>query len=452
VTRIIYSPSSEPLSPLSRLFCFGLFILTSNLDVADLQQLAATASGYYPEHGHTMHGQAPGYGHYANGNQNPSSYHGPPSYQAAGYGTAYYSLPTQALNSEYEVRKKATFDALNEFFGDLKSRNLDPRVYAAVGQRLMTLQNLPNYVGSTEYAAGPAVATATHVPLTNHYTLPMSNLRTKADLQDIDQFLEQLQATVYEHETATQAAAAGVPRSGHAVYSASQGYGRSSHSPPHLHASSHAQAQSLPPLTTAAETPALTPASSVISYNSPGPVHSAALSPIPRGSVGNPYPTLPAVSSMPDAPHGYTSTSSAVPSALATSFDADGRRRFSGGILQKYRIESTSPDILPRIEKLGVRSPTLSNVDPALYSADQKTPRAQSPIDPALTDSKEAASVVFAVVSRVLETIKAFIKHRLDKQMYEGGDNDGARIFKNESDVDQDARSLYPVLRHVQNE
>jgi hypothetical protein len=173
--------------------------------------------------------------------------------------------------------------------------------------------------------------------------------------------------------------------------------------------------------------------------------------------MGNPYPTLPAVSSMPDATHGYTSTSSAVPSALATSFDADGRRRFSGGILQKYRIESTSPDILPRIEKLGVRSPILSNVDPALYSADQTTPRAhsaQSPIDPALTesDSKEPAPVDFAVISRVLETIKGFIKHHLDNQLYEHGDHDEARSFKNEPDIDQDARSLYPVLRHVQDE
>lgn len=411
--------------------------------------MAATATGYYGDH--HIPGQPAVYPPYPNGNPNPSAYHGP-SYNQANFATTYYPLPTpaHAFNNEYEVRKRATFDALNEFFGEIKNRSLDPSQVQTIGTRLLSMQHLPTYLGH-EYGAAPAVASsAAPQPLAQHYSLPMSHLRTKNDLQNIDQFLQQLQAQVYDHEDANTTAAAGVAQPGvHTVPIGSVGY-RSSHSPPHVNTSSHA----LPPLvsSTAAETPALTPASSVVSYNSPGSVHSSTISPVSRASIGGSiYPTLPSVSAVGEAPGSYAATSSALPSALGPSFDPDGRRRFSSGMLQKARVErdtSSSPDGLPQIDKLGVRSPPPSNVDPALYGDGDKTPRARSPVDSAVAGAEEKKRQFLDLI-RITEAIRDYLSSRMDKKDYETEDDQGQDHGGVETEAEHDARSLYPVLRAV---
>jgi len=423
--------------------------------VADLQHLAATASGYYPEHHSLASGNAV-YPNYTNGGSaNPSAYHGPATsgyHQQANYMTTLYPVTNNTM-SEYEVRKKATFDALNEFFGDIKARSLDAGVYHAVGQRLMHLQNLPTYAGAPEYGAGPQVATAAHAPLTNHYSLPMSNIRTKNDLQHIDQFLEQLQSTVYEHEQ--QAAQAGVQQAG--IHYHHPGYGlRAANSPPRNTAHQTAvTGHILPPIASTANdtTPALTPTSSVMSYNSPGSVHSATISPISRGSNASMYPTLPSVSSVSDA------TSGAIPAALASSYDAEPRHRFRAGILQRSRAEKApSPaESLPPIDRLGVRSPSLSNVDPALEGKDADK-SAETEDAKLSTDSlsKESEDPDWIVKIRVLESIRHIIKMRLENEVYE--DNEDADTVKGpnsptptpETEEEKEARSLYPVLKAVQ--
>ncbi|KAF2664064.1 hypothetical protein BT63DRAFT_460365 [Microthyrium microscopicum] len=427
--------------------------------VADLQHLAATASGYYPEHAHAMSGAAVNYSYAAS--TNPSAYHGPSAQYSNNYMTTLYPVNNNNSMSEYEVRKKATFDALNEFFGDIKTRQLDPGVYHSVGQRLMGLHGLPQYAGNNEFGGGAAVATATAAPLTNHYSLPMSNIRTKNDLQHIDQFLEQLQATVYEHETqAAQAAQAGIQQAGsHYVHPAVNM--RTSHSPPHMASSHQTQVSGhiLPPISSsgADSTPALTPASSVMSYNSPGSVHSSTVSPISRGSSAAMYPTLPSVSSVSDASSG------AMPSALASSFDADGRRRYSSGILQRARDDVS--DDLPNIDRLGVRSPSLSNVDPALVT-DSKAPTSPAgseSIDPDLSGPRRSSETSepdseddWIVKVRVLETIRNMIKMRLDNGEFDDDDDSKTATpgdeQEQESEADKDARSLYPVLRAVQED
>jgi hypothetical protein len=414
----------------------------------DLQHLAVTAYGYSSD-GHHMPGSAPVYQPYPNGNAaNPSAYHGSNNNYQANYMTTLYPVSQSTLSTEYEVRKKATFDALNEFFGDIKTRQIDPSMYHAVGQRLMNLSNLPNYSQSAEYSGGTAVATAAH-PNLSHYTLPMPNLRTKNDLQNIDQFLEQLQATVYEHETASQAASAGVQQAGSHLVHPGLNY-RSSNSPPRPAVAS--SSQTLPPLTsTAADaTPALTPASSVMSYNSPGSVHSAAISPVSRPS--NPmYPTLSSTTSISDVGAAYTATSSA---SLTSTFDND-TRRYPSGMLQKVRT-STPDDSLPNIDRLGVRSPSLSNVDPALYEDEpKKLSRDHSPIDPALKESSTSGTESpgdpdWIVKIRVLESIRYMIKTRLNSNDFE--DSDGDKTPKGETDHESEARSLYPVIRAIREE
>jgi hypothetical protein len=421
-------------------------------DVADLQHLAATASGYYPDH-HSLSAAGVYPSHYNTAASNPSAYHGPSSHYQSNYMTTLYPV-NNAPMSEYEVRKKATFDALNEFFGDIKTRQLDPGTYHAMGQRLMSLQGLPA-MGAGDYGAGTAVASAAPAPMSNHYQLPMSNIRTKNDLQHIDQFLEQLQATVYEHETqAAQAAQAG-----HYLPTAVM---RTSHSPPHIGSSHQPQVTGhhvLPPITSTASdhTPALTPASTVMSYNSPGSVHSSTVSPISRGSNASMYPTLPSVSSVSDA------SGSALPSALASSFDADSRRRYSAGLLQRSR--GTQDSELPNIGRLGVRSPSLASVDPALTGeSDRKSasPAGSDKVDPAISGAKKEDEAEeepsedpdWITKVRVLESIRSLIKLRLENNEFvDEDDTDTIKADAEspvETEAEKEARDLYPVLRAVQ--
>ncbi|ORY12546.1 hypothetical protein BCR34DRAFT_563664 [Clohesyomyces aquaticus] len=428
--------------------------------VADLQALAATASGYYPGDG----GMGPnaGYGQQHPGGPPGSFYGGPP--QNSAYGPVYYA---QLNNDSYEIRKRAAYDALNEFFGDAKRRAIDPTTYYDVGQRLMGLQGVQLPVisgypggGMGDYGhggGGTMVAQASHPPM-HPYSLPLPNLRTKSDLLNIDQFLEQLQSTVYENPN--HAAAAGVHQPGaHYVHTGTSNY-RSSHSPPGLSGAHHPQSSHATAVGSASsDTPALTPASSVLSYNSqhsPGSGHSAStVSPTARPSM---YPTLPSVSAMSDI-------STAAPSAgLAPAFDADGRRRYSGNLLQKAapdrRLESDHMDISEdgqspterrssdqdnlhhNVNQLAIHSP---KVDPALSL------RSPSQVSSTSTEQANDNSQQSWVENiRTIERLRAYIKDKLDQHDFLEEDDDDSRTVKEESRVNDDAHNLYPVLRAVQ--
>jgi hypothetical protein len=443
----------------------GVGYSQANKLVADLQSLAATASGYYPDH-HQVAGQ-PVY--YQNSGANASTYHGPgQTQQGSAYGPVYYAVSQpQNSNAEYELRKRAAFDALNEFFGEAKQRRIDPTTYYDVGHRLMALQSIQAPIlgggysggGVSDYSSGGGgVATATQPQLLQpQYSLPLPNARTKNDLLNIDQFLEQLQSTVYENSN--QAAAAGVAQGGTHVYGGVS-Y-RSSNSPPQAphvpHLSAHAQGVQQQSTAGANETPALTPASSVISYtsgHSPSSAHSShTISPIIRSSMGPMYPTLPAVSAMSENAGGYH-TSSATQAGLGTAFEGDLRRRYSGGQLQKEApsgdrmdIDETpspiearhgSSDKMPKIEKLGVRSPSFKNVDPALRSPGMQSESSEG------TDKAQESWIENV---RIIEALRRFVQEKLERGDFEE-DVDASK----EDSEDSDAKSLYPVLREVHGE
>jgi hypothetical protein len=427
-----------------------------------LQSLAATASGYYPDQ-HHMSGQ-PVY--YQNGGANASAYHGPgaTATQGSAYGPVYYAVSQpQSTNAEYELRKRAAFDALNEFFGDAKQRRIDPTTYYDVGHRLMALNSvqlpmLSGYSGGGGQDAysggGPHVSSAPQILQQQQYQLPLPNLRTKSDLLNIDQFLEQLQSTVYENSS--QAAAAGVAQPGAHYVHSGVNY-RSSNSPPqmpssHIGMSSHANSGA--PVSSAIETPALTPASSVMSYtsgHSPSSVHSShTISPISRPNLG--YPVLPGVSAMSEGVSGYP-TSSAAPSGLATAFDHDLRRRYSGGQLQQRapgesmdtdqtpspRRRSESTETMPAIDKLGVRSPSLTNVDPALRSPGMQSESSEQ------TDKAQESWVENV---RLIEALRHFVRERLERGEFSSEEEQEDA----KTEEDKEAQSLYPVLREVQGD
>jgi hypothetical protein len=425
--------------------------------VADLQALAATASGYqYPD---SALGPNGGYGQQHPGGGPAGFYGGPP--QNSAYGPVYYAVnQTQQLTNDYEIRKRAAYDALNEFFGDAKRRAIDPSTYYDVGQRLMGLQGvqLPGLGGGypsggmSEYGhGGTMVAQASHPPAVHPYALPLPNLRTKSDLLNIDQFLEQLQSTVYENPN--QAAAAGVQHPGHYVH-AGANY-RSSNSPPGLSSSHSASSHATAIGSTSADTPALTPASSVLSYgsqHSPGAAHAnSTVSPTARTSIGGMYPTLPSVSAMSDM-------SAAAPSSgLAPAFDADGRRRFSGNLLQKAAPDRRGSDPMDtgsdgsspkdredhenlhhNVNQLAINSP---KVDPAL--------RSPSVVSSAPTETGESSQQAWVENIRVIERLRAYLKDRLDAHEYSSDDED-VDIKHERRLSDDDAHNLYPVLRAVQ--
>jgi hypothetical protein len=455
-----HGPSGYPGQPGKRRFSHLVSfpeMLTRFAVVADLQALAATASGYqYPEGGM---GQG-GYGQQHPGGAPAGFYGGPP--QNSAYGPVYYAVnPTQQLNNDsYEVRKRAAYDALNEFFGDAKRRTIDPSTYYDVGQRLMGLQGvqLPQVVGYQQQGGmgdyghgGTMVAQASHPPM-HPYSLPLPNLRTKSDLLNIDQFLEQLQSTVYENPN--HAAAAGVQQAGaHYVPTAY----RTSNSPPGL-ATSHGGSHQNAVPSTAADTPALTPASSVLSYpsqHSPGSHHSGStVSPTTRTSMGSMYPTLPSVSAMSDM-------SAAAPSSgLAPAFDADGRRRYSGNLLQKAapdrranddpmdmlddandaksRRGSDEQDLHHTVNQLAIHSP---KVDPALSM------RSPSQVSSTSTEQPEASQQSWVENIRTIERLRQYLKDRLEAHEFVDEDDEDV---KNERRMSDDANNLYPVLRAVQ--
>jgi len=421
-----------------------------------------------------------------------NGYHSSAPQQGSAYGPVYYAVNQAAMNSDYEVRKRAAFDALNEFFGDAKRRAIDPTTYYDVGHRLMALQGVDLPMGGggggggyhpgmqQQYGAGGTMTQSAmhHVPQ-HQYSLPLPNLRTKNDLVNIDQFLEQLQSTVYENSN--HAAAAGVAQPGGHYVHTGVNY-RSSNSPPHMHASQYgsSHANSLAPLSaSAADTPALTPASSVMSYtsgHSPNSVSGHNISPISRPSQSSMYPTLPSVSAMSDMSGNY-STSSAPASALATSFDSDGRRRYSGGLLQKAVVRrenedrmDTSDDSTPAaspkerhdsedrgddnaslrkdVNKLKIESDSAA-IDPALRSPGQGSDGSGEAGD------KQQESWVENI--RMIEQLRQYIKEKLERGEFDDADQDGedqemGGRTPTKTENEKDAESLYPVLRAVQGD
>ncbi|KAF2837743.1 hypothetical protein M501DRAFT_1017528 [Patellaria atrata CBS 101060] len=439
--------------------------------VADLQALAATASGYYPDSG--MGGPNPPYGQHQMGGNGGPFYGG--QQQSSAYGPVYYAVnQPNSLGNEYEIRKRAAYDALSEFFGDIKNRRIDPTTYYDVGQRLAALQGVSLPIGGSGYGGGampeyqPApqlVSPGGHHGPTHQYSLPLPNLRTKNDLLNIDQFLEQLQATVYENSS--HAAAAGVAQPGsHYVPTAGSVNFRTSHSPPGAHGSHHPQsshATSVAAMTApATDTPALTPASSVLSYTSgqsPSSVQSQnTISPVSRSIGGNSmYPTLPSVTAMSDMSSNYTSTSGAPSSGLASSFDPDGRRRYSGGLLQKAnssgredrmdvddnsssqsrRSSADQNGIRRDVNRLALASP--SALDPSLRSPKSETSAER-------LDDKDQEHWVENI--RMIETLRTFIKGRLEHGEYDHDSHEDVKRETNDRRVMHDEeQSLYPVLR-----
>lgn len=388
--------------------------------------------------------------------------------QYAGYGTvSYNNNPAMADIQSMDTRRRA-IEALNDFLGDIKRRAIDPNSYYDVGHRLQgnalplpvqsgagynTGYNNSGYTGSN-FSAASLLESFNHGGgmgggggggqggvATQSYSLPLPNARTKNDLQDIDRFLEQLQATVYEtsksFEHGNHAAAAGIQQPGlHTQFAGDFGMNqggpyRSSNSPPtfqhHLSSggmgsvgalSSGSSMHNVTSSASALDTPALTP-SSVSSYTSAGHSPMSNHSRASFGSVSghNMYPSLPAVTGMSDIGSNYPTTTSAPASGLSSGFDLEGRR-YSGGRLQRQAPQADTE--MADADDDGSRTPKQSDtqtseskgdssIDPALRGEDAGSDSASTPAE---TDQEKRREEWVENI-RLIEALRKWVSERL---------------------------------------
>jgi hypothetical protein len=152
--------------------------------------------------------------------------------------------------------------------------------------------------------------------------------------------------------------------------------------------------------------------------------------------------------------------SAAAPSSgLAPAFDSDGRRRFSGNLLQKAapdRSEHDSMDMSsdgasPKdrrdseqnslhhdVNQLAIHSP---KVDPAL--------RSPSVASSNNTEQGDQSQQSWVENIRVIERLRAYLKDRLESHDFSDDEEDVKHDLERRMS-DDDAHNLYPVLRAVQ--
>ncbi|KAK4185339.1 pH-response transcription factor pacc-1 [Podospora australis] len=390
-------------------------------------QPSKAPSSFYDHNGHMRGTNAGPFGHpHQNGQPSYYSQHAPP--QQPYHAPMYYSQPMGGSRGDFmnhqasfadARQKRGMEESLNEFFGSVKRRQVDPTSYHQVGRSLMPIHASLGLQGgggggglATEYMAQPPHLLGQghpgHVgPLHQHYYLPpMPNLRTKDDLQQIDHILEQMQTTVYENT--------GSPNS---QYGPVDMRHPSPHGYPHrsavdAYAVSAAQ-QVVSPLSAAPShsssgTPAVTPPSSTMSYTSGhSPTTSASgMSPTSRHSSTSAvsYPNLPNRPGLP-----FPSAS-----ALGSTF-THNERRLSGGMLQSSAARRSGAGS----ESDGARTPKATDGGAALSSVSSPSGESEGPEGETYDDWLQHM--------RTIEFLRNAIRHRLDRREYED-DSDNSRI------------------------
>ncbi|KAH0527863.1 hypothetical protein TsFJ059_002787 [Trichoderma semiorbis] len=364
--------------------------------------------------------------------------------------------------ASYDRKRTHTHEMVDDFFGNVKRRQIDPTSYAQIGRSLLPLHNalsIPSgpmaatesyfpqpaghAVGHGVVHAAPAPA-PTQNPLAQQYYLPMPNARSQKDLIQLDQMLGQMQNTVYE--TAPQMTTGMHPHEGQFA-----GY-RSTPSPTTLHRGPDAMhvgadgyhqpvsaASMASPLTAISSTgtPAVTPPSSAMSYtsgHSPSPSASSGFSPQSRHSSTASsimYPSLP--TSLPAVSQGFGQSTTAT---LGPSFDAGERRRYSGGMLQRARgapprsVEEPTGAVTPKASES-----TQSIGSPSSESSDVSDG----------TREKEEQYERWVDNMRVIEALREYVQGRLKRGDYEDEYPSVSKIRKDVDAMDLEGKSRSPL-------
>lgn len=419
----------------------------------------------------------------------PQHTHQASQHPAYGPVTYYTNAPaTQASLNDFESRKRG-FDALDNFFGEVRRRQFDPISYQNVSQRLYELQGLqlplitqqpvsaiPAYQPVSALAGGGDYGQAD--PMQAYSLPPMGNAKTRGDLTSIDQILEQMQATIYENDH--NLSQAGVAHGAQYV-----AY-RTSQSPPGIHLqSSHAHDNSMMGQhqhhgsiasaneSVQASTPGLTPPSSAQSYTSGhSPISHHLSTPLQAQATAAMYPTLPANPGM-----DYANTTSAPNAAtLGSMYDGeDQRRRYSGGVLQraapgKHTNKAGNEDAMDASSEGSATPPAIARkgkgrqrkvdtqqmvIDPALGGETAKTPTSERSGEV----SKEEADrqSMWVENMRLIEWMRDFVKQRLQRGEYDdengmSGEGNNGDADMGGTDEDKKHEGLYPVLKAVEGD
>ncbi|KAI9727635.1 MAG: hypothetical protein M1828_005863 [Chrysothrix sp. TS-e1954] len=391
--------------------------------------------------------------------QNPYAHNGMMQgfHQAASYGD-------QGLT---EMRKR-NHDELNQFFGAAKTNQIDPYQYIDLASQLGGPEALPfgmgggyqtnfsggGYDGSGVRDFGDGTAAYAHsqaMPqLGGQYGQPFASLKTRDDLLTIDRFLEQLQNTAYDYNNHAynRTTVPVAPQFNMSSEGPFMGQGKApqasmvdpdiSDSPPNTVTDSE------PP----SDTPALTPHSNA--RDSPTSVHSGQVSYPFLNPVSNP-PTVASMSAQ-FQNRPYTGSGAGItPSGLANPYEeAEGRRRFSGGYLQRARPDALSPqnDIKRAVEEDEPANSVKTEkvVEPSRPEGEGSPQDSGSPKSNTSSD-KEAALESWVQNMRVLESLRQYVQGRLENQIYgesesESASRDGASTPKasaRDRDVDGDS-------------
>lgn len=417
-------------------------------------------------------------------------------------------------NSGLTESRKRQHDALNDFFGEAKRRNIDAAQYQDLGQRFSQFLQLfapmaaagfggfnPNGFGGSGFGASSygnqgfgnsgngydnsnnVQYPTQHAPAMGPFAQPFPELRTKNDLMSIDQFLEQLQHTVYENENVASGyqPVAGMHHQGfnfpHRRSNSPPRYQQAAATPGSYSSNSFANSSNMD------DTPALTPSSFQTSHSPHASTHQ--MSPNSRQPGQSLYPTLPSFSSLDTTSNAFAGPSGNLPpSGLASQYDDyDGRRRYSGGLLQRQapaaRDESDNIEASLRAEvgkeeqKQDERetegqaesSPSQQNIKlPSVSEITRENEQEERKENEEKPDAKRQA---WEENVNAIRLLRDYIKNRMERGEYDdqAENDDGNRTPRANQDVDMKERngneeqattpkregaSLYPVLRPVE--
>lgn len=414
-----------------------------------------------------------------------AGYYQQPPQPTHGY-SVYYTNDTAVGNQAPFDHGKQDITPLNNLFGDYRQNAFDPKSYHQVHNRLLNIQSSGLSIltegGMNEYRslAVPSPVGESHAAIYGvmpQHVLPrpVPNLRTKADLLNAEQLIDQMASTVYENSD--QVAAAGLGQPG-AIPVQDSITNRHSHSPSATHLPSfhyseasgvHSSMQHRDAGSSHGSPPALTPPSSAVSFTSgrsPASHHAEPHhSPAPVASM---YPSLPSAGLNGFSHSGMQSTSHG-----GTSFDnVEQRRRYNSNMQGKAvpispRIKdedkmdttedgATTPKAAartvssPNAEKekpLPARDHDLSSsmIDPALSGAAPQSPQSNGETDESSVTAGETQAWVQNI--RTIEALKLWVAHRIKHGDYESEDGE---IKNEEQEEVDDPHNLYPVLKEVQ--
>ena len=435
-----------------------------------MQAMVLTAQNYFGDQ--QMHGSMPmNYGHQGqNGAGGQGFYGAAPPQSAYSYGNvSYIDHGGDVANHASMESMKNGLDIIRNLFPEHQRGGFDPRSYQQVESRMATLQNhqlpfLSQHLMSNVQTIGVGGAEDPYGP--GQYSLPpMDNLRTKNDLINLDQLFATMQSTIYENQN--EIAAAGLGQPGAHYVSGPMAY--RNNSPPQAQMASSHRVPAATPSSHHRGTPTHPPPSIAVSNtsgNSPPSMH-LNMSPTTPGAM---YPTLPG----PSHAQGYMPSNMAPTSTLGSQFDPEQRRRYSGGRLQRAAPASLSRDNSGDALDLtsdgsatpknaiasGSSSETDSNGKP--HVAQRNTDFSNSNLDPALggatsppTGEMSEGDIRFndrwLTNVRTIETLRALVKQRLDRQEYDKEDLE-MKMEQGHEESNDEHDSIYPMLRKAADE